>query len=157
MTCHHPHLVIILSNILYFITCHHQQSNAGLWRAREWYLRGRRGWTQRWWPTATKGEFERALWSKYQKYLVGRGKRGAALGPNEGNPKINPGFLVQTIYAAAILSVNRRVISVFFHRQSILEYNEVQQNTYFWHHPCISFLGYLWRKHEYIIIINSRR
>ena len=63
------------------------------------------------------------------KYLVGRGKRGAALGPNEGNPKINPGFLVQTFYAAAILSVNRRVIC-FFHRQSIPEYNEVQQNTY---------------------------
>ena len=156
MTCHHPHLVIILSNILYFITCHHQQSNAGLWRAREWYLRGRRSWTQRWWPTATKGEFERALWSKYQKYLVGRGKRGAALGPNEGNPKINPGFLLPTFYAAAILSVNRRVIC-FFHRQSIPEYNEVQQNTYWWHHPFISFLGYLWRKHEYIIIINSRR
>ena len=27
---------------------------------------------------------------------------GGGLGPNEGNPKINPGFLVETFYAAAI-------------------------------------------------------
>ena len=35
------------------------------------------------------------------------------MGPNEGNPKINPGFLVKTFYAAAILNQRIQGFSVF--------------------------------------------